>query len=358
MCMPIGKLSEYYDPSPQLGVGFGFKISPKVRCDLGMTPRFLISKKKPEFIINNAVVEANTPVSFSVGGWATYRIFRNKSLFTDLVSGLHYEPLEIDNPNPTGSKDSVLYISTGGISFGMNTWINKFGKQNFGFKVLYTYAPYNRDKMLVSNIGGHSASVSLCYKLPQRDIYYKRKYDNNYRKRIAHEPLVLQHRNKINRHKKLYLDRTYMFKTTDTTYYSKILSFTDTTVTIKRWIRGAETDTIHYENYLGKKGKDTTIVSGKYVVDTLAIPNSHILYIKKDWFKNKEWLLPFGYVALASVMGVVFLPIAALDKGREGVNEWLAFEGMLLAIWIPPVIIGTRATKYNLTKKWKIKETK
>lgn len=358
MCVPLGKLSEYYNPCFQMGFGFSFKISRKVRFDLGINPRFLIDKKKPEFIINNTVTEANTPISLSIGGWATYRLFRNKFLFTELVSGFHYEPLDIDNPHPTSSKDSVLNIETWGISVGMNTWLNIAGKQNLGLRVMYNYAPYNNDKMLVSDIGGHFASVSLCYKFPKRDPSYKRGFDKKYREHIAHEPLVLQHRDKINRYKKLYLDRAYAIKTTDTIYHSKILSFSDTSITITRWIRGMQTDTTHYKNYRGKMGKDTTIISRKYIADTLAIASSHILYIKKDWFKNREWLEPFGWVAIGSVMGVALLPFAALDKGREGVNEWLSFEGMLLAICVPPIILGTRTTKYNLTKKWKIKASK
>jgi hypothetical protein len=355
MCVPLGKLSEYYNPCFQLGLGFGFKISSKVRFDLGISPRFLIQKKKPEFIINNTVTEAKTPISASMGGWVAYRMFRNKFAFAELVTGFHYEPLNIDNPKPTSSKDSVLNISTWGITLGMNTWLNISRKQNFGLRVMYNYAPYNKDKMLVSNIGGHLTSVSLCYKFPKRDASYKRDYEKKYRDHNAYEPLVLQHRDKKNKYKKLYLDRYYAFKTSDTIYYSKIIAFNDTTITITRWLRGMQTDTTHFKNYRGKMGKDTVIISRKYIVDTLAISNSNILFIEKDWFKNRQWLEPFGYFAIGAALGVVLLPFAALDEGKEGIHDWAVFEGILVGISAPALFIGTRKTKYDLKNKWVIK---
>jgi len=356
--MPLGKLSAYYSPCFQFGVGIGFKISHKIRCDLGLTPRFLIDKKKTEVIIDNTVTEVKTPSGISAGGCVNYRVFRNKLLFTELVAGFHSESIDINHPNPKSHADSTLDISTWGISLGMNTWINKFGKQNIGLRVLYNYAPFNNDKQLISDIGGHFVSVSLCYKFPGRDISYKRDYDEYYRNHFGQEPLVLQHRKKVNRYKKLYLDREYTFKTTDTTYDSEILSFSDTTVTITRWIPGTETEIVHYEDHRGKRGKDEMRTIRKYIDDTLALPNSQILYIKKDWFKNREWLAPFGYLAFAGVLGVIGLPVAAIVNGKKGVNDLLRFDVIVIAISAPPIFLGTRSTKYNLKKKWKIKTDK
>jgi len=180
--LPIGKLSEYYKPSFQLGFGLGFRITSKTRLDIGLTPRFLIGKNKVETTINNTIVQSNKAMGGSIGGWVNYNAFKNKFLFTEFVSGFHFEPLDIENPHPTSSNDSTINISTWGISCGINTWMNIFRKQNFGIRILYPYAPYNRDKQLISDIGGHSASVSLCYKFPKRSSTNKIYYEEDYQK--------------------------------------------------------------------------------------------------------------------------------------------------------------------------------
>jgi hypothetical protein len=59
-------------------------------------------------------------------------------------------------------------------------------------------------------------------------------------------------------------------------------------------------------------------------------------------------------VMVGSVLGVALLPVAAIDEGKKGVREWAQFEGVLLAVSVPPLLIGTRQTKYDLRKKWKL----
>lgn len=105
--------------------------------------------------------------------------------------------------------------------------------------------------------------------------------------------------------------------------------------------------------------KDTTItlktVAPLYRDDTTAIAFSEIRMIKKDWFKNKQWLQPFGWILIGPAIGVVLLPAAAIDDGKEGVKDWAVFEGTLLGIAGPPIFVGTRKTKYDLRKKWELK---
>ncbi|MBT1696396.1 hypothetical protein KK083_05885 [Fulvivirgaceae bacterium PWU4] len=105
--------------------------------------------------------------------------------------------------------------------------------------------------------------------------------------------------------------------------------------------------------------KDTTItlktVAPLYRDDTTAIAFSEIQMIKKDWFKNRQWLQPFGWILIGPVVGVALLPAAAIDDGKEGVKNWAEFEGILLGIAGPPIFVGTRKTKYDLRKKWELK---
>jgi hypothetical protein len=57
-------------------------------------------------------------------------------------------------------------------------------------------------------------------------------------------------------------------------------------------------------------------------------------------------------------MGVVLLPVTAIDKGSEGIKEWAVFESILIGISVPPIFIGTRKTKYDLKNKWTLKTEK
>ncbi|GAB4450146.1 MAG: hypothetical protein OHK0036_08270 [Bacteroidia bacterium] len=160
--------------------------------------------------------------------------------------------------------------------------------------------------------------------------------------------------------KYLDLDRKYYIKMSDTTYlYKKIVGFTDTTISITTWTK-ANKDTTYSYLYKISKTRDTvyTYTRPIYRQDTIAIAFTDIKALKKDWFKNRSWLAPFGWVAIGAAMGVVFLPIAAIDKGVEGVKKWAVFEGILIGISVPPIFIGTRKTKYDLEKKWTLKTGK
>lgn len=90
-------------------------------------------------------------------------------------------------------------------------------------------------------------------------------------------------------------------------------------------------------------------------MDTINILFTDARALKKDWFKNRGWLrIPAGFAA-GAVMAIVLLPVAAIDKGKQGVNNWLAFEGLLIGLSAPSLFVGTRKTKYDLIQKWTLK---
>lgn len=169
---------------------------------------------------------------------------------------------------------------------------------------------------------------------------------------LSQEYIVLQHRHKVAKQKKLIADRAYTIKTNDTTYVSKILGATDTTLAVSVQVKGKDT-TRTYRNYQG--AKDTTIVVPQYISDTLNIPFYKIQSIRHDWFENKQWLMPFLCIGAGAALGVALLPVAVIDEGVDGLKGWAIFEGALLAIAGPPIFIATRKTKYDLKKKWQIK---
>ena len=171
--------------------------------------------------------------------------------------------------------------------------------------------------------------------------------------------LILEHRKKTNKIKYIEPDREYYIQTTDTSYYSKIIGFTDSSLSIIGYVK-TNRDTTYTYFQKTSKSRDTsyTVVMPLYKTDTLKILFKDIWMLKKDWFKNRGWLRLPAWFALGAVMSIVLLPVAAIDDGKEGVKNWAAFEGMLIALSGPPLFIGTRKTKYDLTKKWKLEVQK
>ena len=177
---------------------------------------------------------------------------------------------------------------------------------------------------------------------------------------VGQNRLVLEHKSKPSKKKYLDLDREYHIKTNDTTYpYKKIVSFNDTTILITTWTK-TNRDTTYSYSHKVTKTRDTTYTYAQpiYKQDTIIISFADFQTLKKDWFNNRKWLEPFGWLAIGAAMGVVLLPIAAIDKGAEGVREWAVFEAILIGISAPPIFIGTRKTKYDFSKKWTLKSEK
>ena len=177
---------------------------------------------------------------------------------------------------------------------------------------------------------------------------------------LGQNKLFIELKSNPSKKKYLDLDREYYIKTIDTTYsYKKIIGFNDTSVSIPTWTK-TDRDTTYSYTYKISKTKDTTYtyIQPIYKQDTIVISFADIQTLKKDWFKNRKWLEPFGWFAIGAAMGAVLLPVAAIDNGAECVKEWAVFEAILVGISVPPIFIGTRKTKYDLTKKWTLKTEK
>jgi len=155
--------------------------------------------------------------------------------------------------------------------------------------------------------------------------------------------------------KELYNDRQYRFSTKDTSIWSTIESFTDSSLTVKIVYNAGRDSSLlirHYDN------STDTIVKSRFPVyktKTIALNYSDITSVKIPVFNNRRWLEPFGYGFLITLMSAVLIPMVAIQDGSEGVVDILKFQAFLMTICAPPVFIGTRNIKYNLEEKWKIK---
>lgn len=159
--------------------------------------------------------------------------------------------------------------------------------------------------------------------------------------------IVLQKKVKANKQKILKTNRQYEFKTTDTVYCSNIVSFTDSALSITYLKKSDEIGQYAYK----VNGKDTVYRYNKYISDTISIPFSKIVSIKKDWFKDRRCLEFFAMLGIGA--GTVIAPIAAVASGdTEGVKETVATTAIMFSICATTVFIVTRATTYGLKNKW------
>lgn len=168
--------------------------------------------------------------------------------------------------------------------------------------------------------------------------------------------LILEHQHKKHRYMELNAEREYFLITKDTTYFSSIISFTDSTLSVYGKIKHApDTTFINTQELIML---DDTVYRVKHKpaeFDTIILPFSEIISIKKYWFKDQNWLESFAWLSLGIVLAVPLLPVVAIDKGWEGVIDWALFEAYLIGICVPPMFIGTRKSNFNLTKTWTLK---
>ena len=168
---PIGKLSEYYNPSVQLGAGFGLGFR-KLQVQLMVMARFPSERILLPIKVNDSIVFGKTIIGGNVGGWINYSFFRNKFLCSETVIGFTHEFISTDVINP--KNNDTLSVGGLGISLGFNSWFKTFSKLNFGLRTIYTYSRYDNSKNLANAIGGHSFTFSLVYRFPRRDPSYEK----------------------------------------------------------------------------------------------------------------------------------------------------------------------------------------
>ncbi len=177
---PFGTLNDYYNPSAKLGISLGFMIIKDLRLEIGMNGIIHTNTNELVFIVNDSDKGIDKTTGASLGGWLTYSVHKDKKIYIDILSGFTWESIgtDIENPNndPEDENKDYLSVSTYGISLGTDIWINKLRNYNLGLRILYCYAPYNNDDILKTNIGSHSISTSLIYRLPRRKQKFRDYY--------------------------------------------------------------------------------------------------------------------------------------------------------------------------------------
>ena len=89
--------------------------------------------------------------------------------------------------------------------------------------------------------------------------------------------------------------------------------------------------------------------------DSISIPISDLIRIKKFNFKKREILLPIATLGLLSAVGLVVFPIAELiASGPDEALDALGTMAILTTVSGTIVLIGLSKRKFNLTDDWEI----
>lgn len=165
---------------------------------------------------------------------------------------------------------------------------------------------------------------------------------------LGQNSIKLQHRLKSDKTRILSLEEECIIKANGKKYNILYAPLTDSSIFI---IQSHNTgrDTVYPDPIYGNV-RDRSFAQYIYKTDTIEVLFSHIEWIKKPRFKNREWLTPFLYFGLVAAGGLVVAPIGAAINPDEA-SEFLVPEAILLAITVPPILIATSKIKHNLTKK-------
>ena len=93
-----------------------------------------------------------------------------------------------------------------------------------------------------------------------------------------------------------------------------------------------------------------TIRDNKGIVNNIDILTIH--KIKRDRFKNRRWLEPFGYIGIGAGLALVATPFIWIFDGGAKAQEGLEFAGILASVSFPVILIGKSKRSFNVKKNW------
>ena len=154
-------------------------------------------------------------------------------------------------------------------------------------------------------------------------------------------------KNNSKRTKILYFDNFFTIKTNDTTYFSKIVKASDSTLTITIDVRS--NDSIMEISKSADPKYDT--VYTHWHKETIQVLHRDIIHLEKDLLKNRKWLDPFVWAIVGGGIGVLIMQGTNNDLS-EGAKVGVGLTGGILGITVPLIYICTRTTKFDMKTKW------
>lgn len=167
--LPLGKFSEFVKPAFGFGFTFTLRFTKSLSLEFGMMVRFMNNKKPVDIKYQDSLISTNIPEGANFGGWIHYNVIRNRHIYTDLIGGFSREYLSTEYETIKDEDTITVGVKTFGCAFGIQNWFACFGHQNIGLKLFYQFVPYNRDKILISKLGGQTLTLAVIYRFPKRE---------------------------------------------------------------------------------------------------------------------------------------------------------------------------------------------
>jgi hypothetical protein len=162
--------------------------------------------------------------------------------------------------------------------------------------------------------------------------------------------LILQSVSNPKKQKKLKLNEKYEFYINDRFCASKILGFTDSTLTlfVSKSILLSKQEIANSIEYRDRK-------KSVFTIDTIVIPFAFVQLIDDYYIKNREFLILPGYLGIASIAAIPFYPLASW--AQTGAVDIATIKDIVFvaAISWSIVYLGTRKRSYDTQNKWIIK---
>jgi len=169
MWIPIGKLSNNFNPNPHFGFKIGRPILKSFRIDFGINVGPLIKDNNFDLSIDSTIKSVNGKVCLTLGGWIAKEFKITNNYFFDIVGGIGLGRIDTDlkkTKSSSDKNDSYYGIDTYDLSIGVNFRRIVYKKMSIGLNINYHYAPYIRNNLLKTQIGDKFATVSIFF-IPQ-----------------------------------------------------------------------------------------------------------------------------------------------------------------------------------------------
>ncbi len=165
--IPQGKLTDYMDISPVLGVNGEVLISE--RTSIGGNLNFMVPVNKRDFRINTPdsteLTKATFGINFNV--YLSYDLLYIKKFKLSAYGGIGFESLITDISQPIENEDEepVNYsINTYNINAGLDFSLRNKKYNYWGIKTGYTFMDYNIGIRAANDLGGNAFQLTAYYR--------------------------------------------------------------------------------------------------------------------------------------------------------------------------------------------------
>ena len=170
ICLPSGRFSETFKVSPEIGASLGFQLKKTIRLDLVLIVRFPVNDKSYDIQIDGKINSVKSRTCITIGAGITKEIPIKNNFFLDINGGIGVGTMGTDLRNPNNNNannnNTSSYYSAETVDLFTGISLRKKFKtqHSMALNLNYHFAPYNSNKILVTDIGNQFFDLTLSYR--------------------------------------------------------------------------------------------------------------------------------------------------------------------------------------------------